>query len=198
MLSDNAADRASRRLTLALLLIVSVVVVVPLLVAPIPPLHDYPFHLARMDAIAALTGEVNHPTHYRLGSFLLPNVAMDVAAFGLTAVLPPPLAGRVFLGFVLLLLLTGNVALHRVIHGRLSPWPLLAAFFLYNWIFLFGFINYLFGVGVMLWGIAVWLALAAGGSARAHRGRHGVGGRHPVLPPGRVWLVSPWSSRASR
>ena len=118
-----------------------------------------------MDAIAALTGEVTHPTHYQLGSFLLPDVAMDVASLGLTAIMPPLLAGRVFLGIVLLLSFSGTVALHRVIHGRLSPWPLLAAFFAYNWIFLFGFINYLFGVGVMLWSLAAWLALARVGVA---------------------------------
>lgn len=161
---DNASDNSSRRLTLTLLLAVCVVVLLPLFAATIPPLHDYPFHLARMDAIAALTGEVNHPTHYQLGSFLLPNVAMDVAALGLTAFLPVLLAGRVFLGIVLLTLLSGTVALHRAIHGRFSIWPLLAGLFMYNWIFLFGFINYLFGVGAMLWGLAVWLAMARAGA----------------------------------
>jgi hypothetical protein len=40
----------------------------------------------------------------------------------------------------------------------LSPWPLLAAFFVYNWIFLYGFTNYLFGVGMMLWAVAAWVA----------------------------------------
>ncbi len=90
---------------------------------------------------------------------------MDVATLGLTAFLPPLLAGRVFLGIVLLVMLTGTVALHRVIHGRFSPWPLLAGFFVYNWIFLFGFVNYLFGVGVMLWCLALWLAMARAGAA---------------------------------
>ena len=149
----------ARRVTLTLLLLVSLAVLPPLFATTIPPLHDYPFHLARMDAIAALTGEINHPTHYQLGSFLLPNVAMDVATLGLTAIVSPMVAGRVFLGVVLLTMLTGTVALHRAIHDRWSPWPLVAAFFLYNWIFLFGFMNYLFGVGIMLWSLAAWLAL---------------------------------------
>jgi hypothetical protein len=151
------------RLTIALLFVSSVVVLAPLFATAVPPLHDYPFHLARMDAIAVLTGQTAHPTHYRLGSFLLPNVAMDVATLGLTAFLPTLLAGRVFLGFVLLMLLSGTVVLHRAIQGRFSPWPLLAALFLYNWIFLFGFINYLFGVGVMLWSVAAWLAMRRSG-----------------------------------
>ncbi len=135
------------------------VVLLPLFVVTIPPLHDYPFHLARADAIAVLMGQTGGVTHYQLGSFLLPNVGMDVVTLGLTAFMPPVLAGRVFLGLVLLTLLSGTVALHRVLHGRFSPWPLLAAFFLYNWMFLYGFTNYLIGVGLMLWSVAAWLAV---------------------------------------
>jgi hypothetical protein len=38
-------------------------------------------------------------------------------------------------------------------------WPLLAFLLLYNRIFLWGFLNYLFGIGVALAGAALWLAL---------------------------------------
>ena len=160
-----APDAPWSRLTLALVPVVVLIVLVPLLAVTLPPLHDYPFHLTRADAIAALTGQVEHATPYLLGSFALPNVAMDVVTLGLTAFLPPLVAGRVFLGIVLVLLLGGTVALHRVLHGRFSPWPLLAAFFLYNWIFLYGFTNYLFGVAVMLWAVAAWLATRRHGTA---------------------------------
>ena len=137
-----------------------VLALVPLLVVTVPPLHDYPFHLARAEVIAALFGQVAHGTPYRLGSFALPNEAMDVVTLALTAVMSPLQAGRVVLGLVQLLLLSGTVALHYALHRRLSPWPLLAGFFLYNWIFLYGFTNYLFGVGAMLWAVAAWVAMA--------------------------------------
>ncbi|MCC6717873.1 MAG: hypothetical protein IT555_08315 [Acetobacteraceae bacterium] len=137
----------------------------PLLAVAIPPLHDYPFHLARAEAIAALFDQVNHATIYRLGSILLPNEAMDAVMLALTAVMTPLLAGRVFLGLVQGLLLGGTVALHYALHRRVSPWPLLAGFFLYNWIFTYGFTNYLFGVAVMLWAVAGWVALAGAGWA---------------------------------
>ena len=94
----------------ALALVVAAAVLLPILAAPLPPLHDYPFHLARVDALAALAGQVGHPTPYRLGSFLLPNVGMDVLSLGLTAALPPAIAGRVFLAFLLLTLLSGTAA----------------------------------------------------------------------------------------
>ncbi len=143
----------------ALVLLVALVGLVPLLVVAIPPLHDYPFHLARADAIATLMGQNAGVTHYRLGSFLLPNVGMDVVTLGLTAFMPPVLAGRVFLCLVQVSLLSGTMALHRALHGRFSLWPLVAAFFLYNWIFFYGFTNYLIGVGMMLWGVAAWVAV---------------------------------------
>jgi len=142
------------------------VTLAPLFATDTPPLHDYPFHLARIDAIAVLAGNATHATHYQFGSFLLPNVAMDIATLGLTTFMTPALAGRVFLGILLMMLLGGTVVLHRVLHGRFSPWPFLAAFFLYNWIFLYGFINYLFGVAVMLWSVAAWLAMAGAGVVR--------------------------------
>ena len=154
---------APSRIARALWLPVAGLVLLPLLVVTVPPLHDYPFHLARADAIAALFGQVAHGTAYHLGSFALPNVAMDVVTMALTTVLAPMQAGRVFLGLVQVLLLGGVVALHAALHRRLSPWPLVAAFFLYNWIFLFGFTNYLAGVAVMLWAAAGWVALARAG-----------------------------------
>lgn len=159
----DTAETGSGLGVAGLTLVAAVLVLVPLLAVAVPPLHDYPFHLARADALAALLGQVDHATPYQLGSFLLPNVAMDVVMLGLTSVLRPMIAGRVFLGLELLLLLGGAMALHRALHGRASPWPLLAALFLYNWVFLFGFTNYLFGVGVMLWGVAAWVAMSGSG-----------------------------------
>lgn len=148
------------RLALFLLPVVLALGVVPLLAVTIPPLHDYPFHLARADAVAALLGQVERGTVYRLGSFALPNEAMDVVTLVLTAAMPPVVAGRVFLGLLQVLLVGGVVALHWALHRRLSPWPLLGGFLLYNWIFLYGFTNYLFGVAAMLWGVAAWVAMA--------------------------------------
>jgi len=141
------------------LLLVLAVVLVPLFVTAIPPLHDYPFHLARADILASLSTSVFLRAHYEQGSFLLPNVGMDVVMLPLTRLLPVLVAGRVLLGLILVIMLTGTVALHAALHRRLSMWPLLAAFFLYNWIFLFGFLNYLLGVGLMLWATAGWVVL---------------------------------------
>ncbi len=133
---------------------------VPLLLAQNPPLHDYMFHIARIHILTHWQASPALQAHYVVGSFLLPNVAFDVAAVLLSHVMPLELAGRVFIGLTLALQLSGCMALYRALQGRHGLWPLAAGLFLYNWIFLFGFLNYLFGVGVLLWATAVWVKLA--------------------------------------
>ncbi len=137
------------------------VYLVPLLLVQNPPLHDYMFHIARIHILNHWQGSSALQAHYVIGSFILPNIAFDVIVALLAQVMPLELAGRVFIGLTLALQLSGCMALYRTLHGRYGLWPLAAGLFLYNWIFLFGFLNYLFGVGVLLWATAVWIDLAA-------------------------------------
>jgi hypothetical protein len=51
------------------------------------------------------------------------------------------------------------VWLNRAATGRWRLWPLLAFLLLYDRILLWGFINYLFGLGVAICGLALWLSL---------------------------------------
>ncbi len=68
-------------------------------------------------------------------------------------------AGKVFIALTFALLAGGTMALHAALHRRWSPWPLLAVFFLYNSVFLWGFLNYLFGLGLALFACALWVRL---------------------------------------
>jgi hypothetical protein len=133
---------------------------VPLAVVAIPPLTDYPFHTARIVILQHWHDWPGLRTFYELRSFLLPNVAMDALLLAAVQVLPIDLAGRAFVALTMAAMLSGTLALHWSLHRRFSPWPLVAALFLHNWILVFGFFNYLFGLGLMLWGLALWLALA--------------------------------------
>ncbi len=146
---------------LALVLLVStlcLLVVLPFVLVRFPPLNDYPFHLARVVILAQIHDpQIAH--FYSRGSFLLPNVAMDVFTIPLAAILGAEAAVRLFVEFTLIVVLVGAILLHRVAHGVQSPWPLLCVVLLHNGIFRFGFLNYLFGVGLALAASAVWLAL---------------------------------------
>jgi len=142
------------------LVAVYVVYLVPVLLVRNPPLHDYMFHIARIHILTHWQGSSALQAHYVVGSFILPNIAFDVITVLLTQVMPLELAGRVFIGLTLALQLSGCMALYRILQGRYGLWPLASGLFLYNWIFLFGFLNYLFGVGLLLWATAVWIGLA--------------------------------------
>ena len=143
-----------------LFVLVLAIATLPLWFADVPPLNDYPFHIARIHILQHLDDTPFLGEVYERRSFLLPNMAMDLAVLGLSAVLPLEIAGRVFVGLTLALILGGTVWLHYALTRRLEPWPLVAAMFLHNWIFLFGFLNFLFGVGIMLWALGAWLMIA--------------------------------------
>jgi len=88
-----------------------------------------------------------------------PNLAMDLIVPPLSHVVGVEVAGKLFISFVMLLLVSGTAALSIALHRRLTLWPLVAFLFLYNRSFLWGFLNFLFGVGLALWGVACWVYL---------------------------------------
>lgn len=99
--------------------------------------------------------------YYEIHWDLLPNLSMDVVVPPLTRFMSVERAGKVFIALTFALLAGGTMALHAALHRRLSPWPLLA-FFLYNSVFLWGFLNYLFGLGLALFACALWVRLRTG------------------------------------
>lgn len=125
----------------------------------IPPLLDYPDHLARAYVIA------NHQTipelsqYYRVEWGLIPNLASDLIVPILCRIMPIYNAGAAFLSISILVTVSGVAILHRLVHREWSPWSFLVFFFIFNSAFLLGFVNYVFGVGVALWGFIAWLTL---------------------------------------
>lgn len=133
----------------------------PVVVTEILPLLDYPNHLARMHILLDYDRSAALRTYYEIRWAALPNLAMEMVVLPLAAVLPLATAGKTFVILALALQVAGVIAIHRVLHGRWSPWPLAVAVVLYNDTYLFGFVNYLFGFGLALLGFAGWIALAA-------------------------------------
>jgi len=135
----------------ALLLTLSAV---PVFSTVLPPLVDYPNHLARMHLLAE-----GGDTYYTVQWAVLPNLAEDLIVPPLARVLPLDIAAKLFLVMIFALMAGGTMWLNRVVTGGWRPWPLLGFLLLYNRILLWGFLNYLFGIGVALGGTALWLAL---------------------------------------
>lgn len=140
-----------------MLAMVATLLLAPLLITDVPPVLDYPNHLARLVLLHAgpddaVLGPVFSP-HWTI----IPNLAIDVIGTPLLGVLPVHVAGRTLLGGILLLNLAGAVALHRALFGRRSYWPLGSALVAYNCTFLLGFLNWAIGSGLAMLCAAVWL-----------------------------------------
>jgi len=141
----------------ALLLLASLV---PLLGVRVPPLLDYPNHLARMHILLDDGRSSDLARAYDIRWSLLPNLAMDAVVPVLAHILPLDVAGRLFVGLALALMAGGVMLVHRAASRAWSFWPLAGFLLLYNRILLWGFVNYLAGLGVALIGLAAWLGLA--------------------------------------
>ncbi len=133
---------------------------VPLFVGLYPPFIDYPSHLGRIAMLADWNASAFVREHYQISSWLLANLSLEMVMLPLSKVMPAEVAGDLFILITFALLLFGTVTLHRTLFGKRSMWPLVSAAWLYNWIVLYGFLNYVFGVAVMLWCLAAYLRLS--------------------------------------
>lgn len=136
-----------------------VLVALPVVLVQWPPIFDYPNHLARAHVIDRLDSSAVFAAHMHTTNFLIPNVLADLLVLALIPFGGVLMAGKALLVTTFALTLTGAYAVNRQLTGRFSPWPLLAAALLYNEGFFWGFLNYNLGLGLLLWGVAVWLAL---------------------------------------
>jgi hypothetical protein len=139
----------------ALTLLISI----PIWTHPLPPLSDYVNHLARMHVIATLATNPLLADFYQIDWQVIPNLTMDLLVPPLAHVMNVYLAGQVFIVAMFALIISGVLALNRALIGRWSVLPLFAFPLLYNYVFLVGLMNYIFGIGVALWALAGWIAV---------------------------------------
>lgn len=141
------------RVTFVLLAAVLAVVAV----IPVPAMIDYVNHLARMEVLA---GPADHPAYMRDWR-LVPNLAMDLIVPALARMMPVILATRLFLVLTLALLVTGAMAVERAVAGRHRFAGLCALAVLFCLPIAWGLVNFSFGLGLALWGLAAWIAAEA-------------------------------------
>jgi hypothetical protein len=128
----------------------------PLLVTELPPLSDYPNHLARMWFLGTQTGDPVMAAMLAPRWALLPNLGADAVVPWLMRVLPVHVAGRLLLAVILILPVLGVVALSRVTFGVRSAWALGAALVTCNALFLLGFLNFGLSYGLAMLAAAGW------------------------------------------
>jgi hypothetical protein len=131
----------------------------PLLLVSMPPLADYPNHLARMMVLAHLpAGGLAWPS-YRQHWSLVPDLGMDLLVPPLLRFMSPEAAGRLLLACIVAGWTGGAVFLSASLHRRASAWAVTAAFSAWNLGLLMGFVNNALAVTAALWAAGAWLRL---------------------------------------
>jgi hypothetical protein len=151
----SGSDRSIAIFVFALLTAASLF---PVLLTPIPAMVDYLNHLARMH-ILSQNGTPDANPYYEAAWALYPNLAMDLMVPQMTRLVSVENATRLFLLLSQLLIVGGALALERVVKGRVHLAGFAALMFLYCLPFTWGFVNFEFGLGVTLWGVAVYLTV---------------------------------------
>lgn len=157
MLTASASGATPVRIWWACLGALCLMLLAPLLLTDVPPLLDYPNHLARMVILAANGADPILARFYTPRWGIIPDLAIDAVTPMLLWVLPVHVAGRIMLGLVVLLPVLGTVAYSRAVLGRLTWWPLGCVLVAYNAALLQGFLNFTVGIGAALLLAAAWL-----------------------------------------
>jgi hypothetical protein len=139
------------------LTVLCVVLLAPLTLADVPPLLDYPNHLARLFVLAFLPTDPVLARFYQPRWGIIPNLGLDLTVPPLLRIFPVHHVGRAVVGVTILLPAFGSIAYHRALTGRRSYWPLGSVLFVYNALLLRGFLNFIASMGIALLLAAVWI-----------------------------------------
>src|ERR1700712_2549738 len=159
VLTSWARLGSDRSVAIVVFVVLAAASLLPVLLTPIPAMVDYPNHLARM-YILSRNGTPDANPYYEVAWALYPNLAMDLLIPQMARLISVENATRLFLLLSQLSIVGGALALERVVKGRVHLAGFTALMFLYCLPFSWGFMNFEFGLGIALFGIAVYLMLA--------------------------------------
>lgn len=160
----SEGGRADTLLMIAGYGLLALLAVTPILATDVPPLVDYPNHMARMYILATQGSGRIVQDNYVVEWRPIPNLAMDMIVPSVARLLPVLDAGRLFLVLCFAVLVGGICALHRVVHGQFGFSPAVSFLVLYNLSFGWGFLNFYFSIGLCLLLFAGWIATRGWGA----------------------------------
>ena len=90
---------------------------------------------------------------------LLPNLGLDVLGTAILWVVPPLLAAKLIVALIILTLFAGVLYLAHALQGRVTLLTVsLAGILVYSHILVWGFSNFLLGLGLAIGGVGFWIA----------------------------------------
>lgn len=134
-----------------------IAMLIPIWTVDYPGMVDYPNHLARCYVLAHYHDIPLWGQRYFLVHDPIPNLAIDLIVAPLLRWLPLIVCGKIFLTLAAALYVVGCSEVGRAATGKLNWLVLPVVFTFYNSPLLYGFVNYVFGVGVFLCVFAYWL-----------------------------------------
>ena len=143
-------------------ILILAVAFVPLLAVDIPPLVDYPNHLARQYILAGLPGVEDLRAYYLADWRATPYLAMDGIVQPLSRIVGVESAAQVFVALMLFLLAFAPFALNLALYGRITGAALIGLLFVHNMTVSLGFVPYIFSLGCALCLLALWIRFREG------------------------------------
>lgn len=127
--------------------------------SPMPPLHDYPGHLARIHIMTRLGDSALLQSYYDYTWLLRHNTGSDLLIFLLAHVMPIEVAGRLVVAAIPASTLMALWWIRTKVHGRCDSLVLLAAPYAMGVWYSWGFVNYCLSVALALLAFALWLEI---------------------------------------
>jgi hypothetical protein len=155
---DVPAANKATAVSVCAVTILTALAVLPVFLVDIPAMGDYPNHLARMYLLSA-NGTSSANPYYVVHWTLCPNLAMDLIVPALARFVGVPVAMKAFLVISQALIISGAIALEIIVQRRHQLAGFVAVTALYSLPFALGLLNFEFGMGLALWGIACWVVL---------------------------------------
>lgn len=151
MSAETNGNTAPQRPAKWLVITSVAMVAAPAFQAHIPPLLDYPNHLARMWLVAGganipPTSQIYHVDWSSAGT----NIGLDLLAFIFGRVMPITTFGSILLALALVLPPVGAVILNRMVFGGFHWWQIAFALLAFGQTMLAGFLNFQLGLGLAL------------------------------------------------
>ena len=140
-----------------LLSLVSLILCLPILLITYIPLVDYPNHLARSFIFHNYESVPAFQSTYLKLIEPIPDLGIELVLSCLLPFVSLLTASKIFLLFILLIFVTGCHRLGKAIHGHPTFLALPCCFFFYNWMLMYGMVNYVFGIGVFTIALSYWL-----------------------------------------
>ncbi|RJX70764.1 hypothetical protein D6858_01945 [Tsuneonella suprasediminis] len=140
----------------AILLAISLV---PLMAVGLPPLSDLYGHLGRYVIQTDLANRPELAPYYAFEWKVIGNLGVDLLVEVLHSHLGLEGAVKASVIATQLLAATGILAISRQVHGRITPFAILALPLIYGFPFNFGFLNFSLAMALALVTFAIWLRL---------------------------------------